>query len=346
MITDNSKHNVPAVINEDYEGFFRQELINYLHSPEWNNVETSFKRELQLHITPGDMEMLKKYLREQRDSNLERFNKSGISWFWNKSFIAEENRFDEIVFIKKLYMASDGMIDSKELNEFFVYYCMNRMIESILKGALEYEEKRHYGSFKVFINYGEVKFGGNEPANTEENVDDEDETILKNIIFNSKVFDTNEKLLKLRKVIAHSINMGEYNAMFGEPNPSTIDPDVQGEWYYLMKALEESEVAKKFSVPSFIDQMIDWYPWLFSFETPEDMQAFKRKMEKSISHEKSIWKYGKAKEVTKLKDMWARYNQTNIDYAKVERIFNAAYTGLCVKLVALKQEIAKEKATR
>lgn len=181
---------------------------------------------------------------------------------------------------------------------------------------------------------------------SEENVDDEDETILKNIIFNSKVFDTNEKLLRLRKVIAHSIDMGEYNAMFGEPNPSTIDPDVQGVWYYLMKALEESEVAKKFSVPSFIDQMIDWYPWLFSFETPEDMQAFKRKMEKSISHEKSIWKYGKAKEVTKLKDMWARYHQANIDYAKVERMFNAAYTGLCVKLVALKQEIAKEKATR
>ena len=176
--------------------------------------------------------------------------------------------------------------------------------------------------------------------------DKKDETILRNQIFNGRLFDTNEKLLRLRRVIAHSIDMGEYNALFGEPNPSTIDPDVQGEWYYLMKALEESEVAKKFSVPSFIDQMIDWYPWLFSFETTEDMQAFKRKMEKSISHGKSIWKYGKAKEVTKLKDMWARYNQTNIDYAKVERIFNAAYTGLCVKLVALKQEIAKEKATR
>lgn len=176
--------------------------------------------------------------------------------------------------------------------------------------------------------------------------DEKDETILRNQIFNGRLFDTNDKLLRLRKVIAHSIDMGEYNAMFGEPNPSTIDPDVQGEWYYLMKALEESEVAKKFSVPCFIDQMIDWYPWLFSFETPEDMQAFKRKMEKSISHEKSIWKYGKAKEVTKLKDMWARYNQTNVDYAKVERMFNAAYTGLCVKLVALKQEIAKEKAIR
>ena len=172
------------------------------------------------------------------------------------------------------------------------------------------------------------------------------ETILKNIIFNFKVFDTNEKLLRLRRVIAHSIDMGEYNAMFGEPNPSTIDPNVHGEWYYLMKALEESEVAKNFSVPGFIDQMIDWYPWLFSFETSGDKQVFKRKMEKSISHEKGIWKYGKAKEVTNLKDMWARYSQTNIDYAKVERMYNAAYTGLCVKLVALKQEIAKENSTR
>ena len=206
------------------------------------------------------------------------------------------------------------------------------------------------GSQTNYIGYHLAQKDGKTPhediPHSEENVDDEDETIFKNIIFNFKVFDTNEKLLRLRRVIAHSIDMGEYNAMFGEPNPSTIDPNVQGEWYYLMKALEESEVAKKFSVSSFIDQMIDWYPWLFSFETPEDMQAFKRKMEKSISHEKSIWKYGKAKEVTKLKDMWARYHQTNIDYAKVERMFNAAYTGLCVKLVALKQEIAKEKATR
>ena len=173
--------------------------------------------------------------------------------------------------------------------------------------------------------------------------DEKDETILSNQIFNGRLFDTNEKLLRLRRVIAHSIDMGDHNAMFGEPNPSTIDPEVQGEWYYIIKAIEESEVAKNFSVPSFIDQMKDWYPWLFSFE---DIYAFKRKMGKSISHEKGIWKYGKAKEVTKLKDMWARYNQTNIDYAKVERMFNAAYKGLYVKLVSLKQEIAKENATR
>ena len=198
-------------------------------------------------------------------------------------------------------------------------------------------------TFQTLVVSAEEQKAEAEEADFDE---EKDETILRNQIFNGRLFDTNEKLLKLRKVIAHSIDMGEYNAMFGEPNPSTINPDVQGEWYYLMKALEESEVAKKFSVPSFIDQMIDWYPWLFSFETPEYMQAFKRKMEKSISHEKSIWKYGRAKEVTKLKDMWARYNQTNIDYAKVERMFNAAYTGLCVKLVALKQEIAKEKAAR
>ena len=201
-------------------------------------------------------------------------------------------------------------------------------------------------NYQPTIAHQHIHMGNQEAEDETMDEEAEDETILRNQIFDGRLFDTNDKLLRLRKVIAHSIDMGEYNAMFGEPNPSTIDPYVQGEWYYLMKALEESEVAKKFSVPSFIDQMTDWYPWLFSFETPEDMQAFKRKMEKSISHEKSIWKYGRAKEVTKLKDMWARYNQTNIDYAKVERMFNAAYTGLCVKLVALKQEITKEKTTR
>lgn len=344
-MTNKTTQNIPAVINEDYEGFFRQELLRYLHSPEWISSETSFKRELQLQITPGDIEMLKKYLREQKENCLNRFNKSGISWFWNKSFIAEKSCFDEILFIKKLYTASDGIIDSKELNEFFAYFCMNRMIESVLCAVLKYEEKKHSGTFKIFINNGEVRFGD---FDTTTIVDDDvdEEFILKNLIFKSKVFDTNDRLLRLRKVIANSIDMGEYNVMFGEPNPSTINPKVQGEWYYVMKALEESEVAnKRFSVPNFIDQMIDWYPWLFSFDTLEDMQIFKRKMEKSISHEKSIWRYGRAREVAKLKDMWAKYHLTNIDYAKVERIFSAAYTGLCVKLVALKQEIAKEKAS-
>lgn len=345
MMIYKKNSNTPVVVNEDFKSFFNQELLKYLHSSEWNSAETNFKRELQLQITPGDMEMLKKYLREQKENCLSRFNKSGISWFWNKSFIAEKNCFDEVLFIKKLYTASDGMIDSKELNEFLAYFCMNRMIESILCGVLKYEEKKHHGIFKVFINYGEVKFGD---SDTTIHVGDTDEEpILRNLIFNGKVFDTNDRLLRLRKVIANSIDMGEYCVMFGEPNASMINPAVQGEWYYVMKALEESEVAnKRFTVPGFIEQMIDWYPWLFSFDTVEDMQAFKRKMEKSISHEKGIWRHGKAREVTRLKDMWARFSQTNIDYAKVERMFNAAYGGLCVKLVALKQEIIKEQATR
>ena len=175
----------------------------------------------------------------------------------------------------------------------------------------------------------------------------EDEATLRNMIFNGRLFDTNDRLLQLRKVIAQSIDMGKYGVMFGEPNEYTINPAVQGEWYYVMKALEESEVTvKKFSVPDFIDQMIDWYPWLFTFDTPDDLQIFKRKMAKSISHEKGIWRHGKAREVTRLKDMWARYRQVNVEYAKVERMFNAAYSGLCVKLMALRQEIAKERAAR
>lgn len=183
-----------------------------------------------------------------------------------------------------------------------------------------------------------VREGSNEDA-----TDDEDP--LKNFIFKAKLFDSNDRLSELRRTIAHAIDMAEYNEMFGETNPYIISPEAQNEWYYIMKAIEEAEIAvSRMTVPSFIDQMIDWYPWLFKFGTAEEMAASKRKLAKSISHEKGLWKYGKAKEVTRLKDMWARRQPLGIDSAKVERMYNAAYKGLLLKLLELKQEIEKQQA--
>ena len=76
------------------------------------------------------------------------------------------------------------------------------------------------------------------------------------------------------------------------------------------------------------------------------VQVFKRNLAKSISHEKGLWKYGKSQEVTKLKDMWARCNRLGIDSTKVERMYNAVYVGLLLKLIKLKQEIEKQQAGR
>lgn len=176
---------------------------------------------------------------------------------------------------------------------------------------------------------------------------DEDEESLKNLIFKARLFDSNDRLMDLRRVIAHAINMAEYSELFGEANPCTINPEAQNEWYYIMKAIEEAEIAvSRMTVTDFIDQMIDWYPWLFEFGTAEEMAAFKRKLAKSISHEKGLWKYGRAKEVTGLKDMWAKCQPLGIDSAKVERMYNAAYKGLLLKLVELKQDIEKQQAGR
>ena len=189
-----------------------------------------------------------------------------------------------------------------------------------------------------------MTFGSNDSDEEPLSENEEDEEVVKNIIFKTKIFDTNARLSALRKIVAHAIDMSEYNELFGEPNPHTINPDSQNEWYYIMRALEEAEIITRMTVPKFIDQMMEWYPWLFKFDSPDEMVAFKRNLAKSISHEKGLWKYGKAQEVTKLKDMWARCNRLGIDSTKVERMYNAVYTGLLLKLNKLKQEIEKQQA--
>ena len=137
--------------------------------------------------------------------------------------------------------------------------------------------------------------------------------------------------------------MDDYNELFGEPNQYLLDPEVKGEWYYILKAIEEAEIAKRVPISKFIKQMDSWYPWLLSYDNVDEMQDIYRKYEKSISHEKSLWKVGKAKDIVKLKDMWARINSLNMDYSKAQRIFNAAYGGLCTQLMEYKQEIEKGK---
>lgn len=340
-ITSNTP-NLPVVVNEDYDEYFRQVHHQYLFSEDWQKIETEFRRELQLHIVPNDLENLIRYLRQKREDCLVVFKQTGLVYsLWEKSFNSKDNRFDEVKFIQKLNVVSDGIIDANDLIAFFRYYCQSHVIEMILTKALEQQSDKYFGTFNVFINQGNVSFGGTEKNKDSEEDLTEDEPLC-NIIFKEKYFDSDKRLRQLYHIIAHAINMEEYNAIFGEVNEYTINPNVQSEWYYIMKAIEEAEIVTRMSVPKFIDQMVDWYPMLFNFNSPEEMSSFKRRMQKSISHEKGLWKYGKAQEVTKLKDMYARCKSLGMDYAKVERMYKAVYKGLYLKLVELKQEIDRE----
>ena len=90
--------------------------------------------------------------------------------------------------------------------------------------------------------------------------------------------------------------------------------------------------------------MMEWFPILFPCDTKEEWMKFKRRLSKSISEEKSLWKYGKMKEVVPLRDMWAKQKHLAMDSAKMERIYAIALQGLLRKLEDLKQIIAKEKS--
>ena len=100
-----------------------------------------------------------------------------------------------------------------------------------------------------------------------------------------------------------------------------INPNAQNEWYYIVKAIEEAGVAKKITIPQFIEQMMEWFPILFPSSSLEEWEKFKRRLSKSISEEKGLWKYGMAKEVIPLRDMWAKKKHIRIDQAKMERIY-------------------------
>lgn len=192
------------------------------------------------------------------------------------------------------------------------------------------------------VNQSPVQNVKDDSKDEKESHEEIEEEPLRNHIFDSRIFDSNDKLSKLRDTIAAAIDMGDATIMYGQPQQFRINPEVQSDWYYMVKAVEEAKVARKFTITGFIDQMVEWFPMLFPDETKEEWEKYKRRLSKSISDEKSLWRYGKMKEVVTLRDMWANRKNVRLDQAKMERVYAIAYKGLYLNLTTLKQEIEKE----
>lgn len=172
-----------------------------------------------------------------------------------------------------------------------------------------------------------------------------EEEPLKNFIFNTSYFNSNAKLVKLRNTIAAAIDMGDATIMYGKPQETRINPTVKNEWYYIVKAIVESGVSKpKTSDNDFVEQMVEWFPMLFPDETPEEFKSFKRKLAKSVSAERSLWRQGSMNQEVVLKDIWAKGMSKVLGIAKAEKVFKIAYKGLYINLTELKQEIEREKS--
>lgn len=173
---------------------------------------------------------------------------------------------------------------------------------------------------------------------------DNTEDILENKIF-SKLFDTNQKLLRLRQEIAISIELGEFTPLYTDTvalNRSKIDPQMKHEWFYILAALTDSHVLRNRPVKDreFVEQMISFFPTLpnLNFETPEEYRLGMRQLTQSISVERRKWKIGG--DVVRLVDIMAKSRRlTQLDDEKIARIYRIAfplYTALCQLATELK----------
>lgn len=167
----------------------------------------------------------------------------------------------------------------------------------------------------------------------------EEEQTLEPMFFNPRIFNSNDRLQQLRKTIGHYIEMGDANDEFGEPTDYRLDLRNNNEWYYLMKAIEEADIAGSFHVTDLVDMVHKWFPKLHLFDDNEPIDQVKKRISKSVSKEKNKWKYQNG--VTPLKDMLARREALKLNYDDVFRMFQASYKGLYSALIALKNNLQK-----
>lgn len=193
-----------------------------------------------------------------------------------------------------------------------------------------------------------VHINTSQPNNSQNNNEEEsnippNDEPLKNFIFNTSYFDTNDKLVKLRNTIAAAIDMGDDTCLYGEPQEKRINPSNKNEWYYIRKAIVESGVAKSnLADKDFVEQMVDWFPKLFPMEQVDTIEAEKRKLAKSISGERSRWRKGSTKQEVALKDTMASGMVRTLG-TKAQLMFEIAYKGLCLRLSELKHEMSNVK---
>ena len=163
--------------------------------------------------------------------------------------------------------------------------------------------------------------------------------LVVNDVFSDELFTTNQQLLQLQTIINESVGMG---------NQDKIDLSKGLEWYWLYQAIYDAGLFETRSnrenvvtVVGFVRQIAKWLPDIIDIDDEERI----RNICKSVSAEQGKWIMN-AKPVS-LVDLEANKRRiTAMKPVKIERIISVAYYGLFTKLVALKQDILKEKATR
>ena len=205
------------------------------------------------------------------------------------------------------------------------------------------EQHNYFGTVQQ-ISSCEAKNGSGDAEDAEvveevKEVANECDELLVNDVFSDELFTTNQQLLQLRTIINDTVGLGDQNK---------IDLSKGLEWYWLYQAIYDAGLFETRSnrenvvtMVGFVRQMAKWLPDIIDIDDEERI----RNICKSMSAEQGKWiMNGKP---VNLVDIEAnKRRMTAMKTTKKERIVSVAYNGLYTKLVALKQEIAKEKATR
>ena len=163
--------------------------------------------------------------------------------------------------------------------------------------------------------------------------------LMSNDVFSDELFTSNQQLLQLRTIISQSVGMGDQEK---------IDLSKGLEWYWLYQAIYDAGLFETRSnrenvvtVVGFVRQIAKWLPDIIDIDDEERI----RNICKSVSAEQGKWMMN-GKPVNLVDIEANKRRMTAMKPAKIERIVRVAYNGLYTKLIALKQEIVKEKATR
>jgi len=205
------------------------------------------------------------------------------------------------------------------------------------------EQHNYFGTVQQISNC-EAKNGSGDAEEAEvveevKEVANECDEQLVNDVFSDELFTTNQQLLQLRTIINDTVGLGDQNK---------IDLSKGLEWYWLYQAIFDAGLFETRSnrenvvtMVGFVRQMAKWLPDIIDIDDEERI----RNICKSMSAEQAKWMMN-GKPVNLVDIEANKRRMAAMKTAKKERIVSVAYNGLYTKLVALKQEIAKEKATR
>lgn len=145
--------------------------------------------------------------------------------------------------------------------------------------------------------------------------DNEDSSLSEsNVIFNTRILTTEEHYRKVRDVILRFIKQEGVAS-----DVEQINPSAQNEWYYIMKGIRESGMARSdMGDTKFAGQMVAWFPDMFADKIGEgDSKDFVRNFAKSISAERNnYWTEGAERKEVAIIDMYAHARTRNIDNGK------------------------------